>query len=154
MYLTHSNANQFITFMNCVFSGFFGCYSVFHCSNKPTIKIIDWSFLCQWANVKNQQGINIFFPLYIFLRFTIIIRNQKKTGTSDIKQSLCEKVCSVFLCYPNTAGSAKNTSFHTSDSQAVKSEKSHSACLKASSRSWFEHYFTQSININSANYNL
>ncbi len=34
------------------------CYSVFHCSNKPTIKIIDWSFLCQWANVQNQQGIN------------------------------------------------------------------------------------------------
>ncbi len=36
------------------FSGFFCCYSVSHCSNKPTIKIIDWSFLCQWANIQNQ----------------------------------------------------------------------------------------------------
>jgi hypothetical protein len=27
------------------FSGFFCCYSVTHCSNKPTIKIIDGSFL-------------------------------------------------------------------------------------------------------------
>ncbi len=26
-------------------------------SNKPTTKIIDWSFLCQWANIQNQQGI-------------------------------------------------------------------------------------------------
>ncbi len=41
--------------------GFFCCYSVSHCSNKPTIKIIDWSFLCQWANVQNQQGIKYFF---------------------------------------------------------------------------------------------
>ena len=48
------------------FPGFFCCYSVSHCSNKPTIKIIDWSFLCQWANVQNQQGIKYFFPsLYI-----------------------------------------------------------------------------------------
>ncbi len=47
------------------FSGFC-CYSVSHCSNKPTIKIIDWSFLCQWANVQNQQGIKyFFFPLYV-----------------------------------------------------------------------------------------
>ena len=44
------------------FSGFCCCYSVSHCSNKPTIKIIDWSFLCQWANVQNQQGIKTFFP--------------------------------------------------------------------------------------------
>ena len=45
------------------FSGYFCCcYSVSHCSNKPTIKIIDWSFLCQWANVQNQQGIKYFFP--------------------------------------------------------------------------------------------
>ncbi len=96
---------------------------------------------------KISRGSKKNVPLYIFLRFTIIIRNKKKTGTSDIKQSLCEKVCSVFLCYPNTAGSAKNTSFPTSDSQAVKSEKSHSASLEASSRSWFEHYFTQRLSI-------
>ncbi len=43
------------------FSGFFVCYSVSHFSNKPTLKIIDWSFLCQWANVQNQQGIKYFF---------------------------------------------------------------------------------------------
>ncbi len=36
------------------FSGFFCCYSVSRCSNKPTIKIIDWSFLCRQANVQNQ----------------------------------------------------------------------------------------------------
>ncbi len=36
---------------------FFPCYSVSHCYNKPTIKIIDWSFLCLWANIQNQQGI-------------------------------------------------------------------------------------------------
>ncbi len=47
------------------FSGFFCCYSVSHCSYKPTIKIIDWSLLCQWANIQNQQGIKYFFsPLY------------------------------------------------------------------------------------------
>ncbi len=39
----------------------FVVYSVSHCSNKPTIKIIDWSFLCQWANIQNQQGIKYFF---------------------------------------------------------------------------------------------
>ncbi len=55
-------------FFEMRFSGFFCCYSVFHWSNKPTIKIIDWSFLCQWANVQNQQGIKYFFPpLYIYL---------------------------------------------------------------------------------------
>ena len=48
------------------FSGYFCCYSVSHCSNKPTIKIIDWSFLCQWANVQNQQRLKYFLPsLYI-----------------------------------------------------------------------------------------
>ncbi len=46
----------------------FCCYSVSHCSNKPTIKIIDWPFLCQWANVQNQQGINLCFPpLYVYI---------------------------------------------------------------------------------------
>ena len=44
------------------FSGFVCWYSVSHCSNKPTIKIIDWQFLCQWANIQNQQGIKYFFP--------------------------------------------------------------------------------------------
>ena len=39
------------------FSGFFCCYSVSHCSNKPTIKMIDCSFLCQWANVQNLTQI-------------------------------------------------------------------------------------------------
>ncbi len=49
-------------FFEMHFSGFFCFYSVSHCSNKPTIKMIDWSFLCQWANVQNQQGIKYFFP--------------------------------------------------------------------------------------------
>ncbi len=35
-------------------------------SNKPTTKIIDWSFLCLWANIQNQQGIKYPTPpLYI-----------------------------------------------------------------------------------------
>ncbi len=46
-------------FFEMRFSWFFCCYSVSHCSNKPIIKIIDWSFLCQWANIQNQQGIKI-----------------------------------------------------------------------------------------------
>ncbi len=51
-------------FFEMRFSRFF-CYSVSHCSNKPTINIIDWSFLCQWANMQNQQGNKyIFAPLY------------------------------------------------------------------------------------------
>ncbi len=49
---------NFLLFWKYVFLDFFCCYSVSHCSNKPTVKIIDWSFLCQWANVQNQQGIN------------------------------------------------------------------------------------------------
>ena len=44
------------------FSGFCCCYSVSHCSKKHTIKIIDWSFICQWANVQNQQGIKNIYP--------------------------------------------------------------------------------------------
>ncbi len=44
------------------------CYSVSHCSNKPTITIIDWSFICRWANIHNQQGI-FFFPHYIYFIF-------------------------------------------------------------------------------------
>ncbi len=32
---------KIITFIKCVFLDFFCCYSVSHCSNKPTIKIID-----------------------------------------------------------------------------------------------------------------
>ncbi len=31
------------------------------CSNKPTIKIIDGSFLCKWANIHNQYGFKKFF---------------------------------------------------------------------------------------------
>ncbi len=55
-------------FFEMRFSGLFCCYSVSHCSNRPTIKIIDWSFLCQWANVQNQQGIKLFFsPLYVYI---------------------------------------------------------------------------------------
>ncbi len=42
------------------------CYSVSHCSNKPTITIIDWSFLCRWANIHNQQGIHFFPSLHLF----------------------------------------------------------------------------------------
>ncbi len=58
--------NQCPGWLQWVFLDFFCCYSVSHCSNKPTIKIIDWSFLCQWANVQNQQGIKYFFPpLYL-----------------------------------------------------------------------------------------
>ncbi len=43
-------------FLKYVFLELF-CCSVSHCSNKHTIKIIGWPFLCQWANVQNQQGI-------------------------------------------------------------------------------------------------
>ncbi len=44
-------------FFEMFFSGFFlllFCLSLF---KKPTIKIIDWSFLCLWTNVQNQQEI-------------------------------------------------------------------------------------------------
>ncbi len=47
------------------FSGLFCYYSVSHCSNKPTIKIIDW-FLCQWANVQLYKLI-YFFPLCVYI---------------------------------------------------------------------------------------
>ncbi len=39
------------------FSGFYFVVVLSHGSNKPTIKIIGWSLLCQWANVQSQQGI-------------------------------------------------------------------------------------------------
>ncbi len=49
-YLLHSLKYKSIyNFFEMRFSGFCCCYSVSHCSNKPTIKIIDWTFLCQWA---------------------------------------------------------------------------------------------------------
>ncbi len=57
------------------FSGLFCCYSVSHCSNKPTIKIIDWSFLCQWANVQNQQGIKFFF--FPTVAYTLLFTSYK-----------------------------------------------------------------------------
>ncbi len=44
-------------FFKMCFLDYFCCYSVSHWSNKPTIKIIGWLFLWQWANVQNQQGI-------------------------------------------------------------------------------------------------
>ncbi len=66
-YLIHWNVNQFITFLKCIFLDFLLLLS--RCSNKPTIKIIDWSFLGHWTNIQNQQGIKyIFSPLYIQAR--------------------------------------------------------------------------------------
>ncbi len=57
-YIFHSlKCKSIYNFFEMRFYGFFCCYSVSHCSNKPSIKIIDWSFLCQWANVQNQQVI-------------------------------------------------------------------------------------------------
>ncbi len=38
-------------------------------SNKPTTKIIDWSFLCQWANIQNQQGIK--YPPHTHTLYTV-----------------------------------------------------------------------------------
>ncbi len=56
------------------FSGFLCCCcSVSHCSNKPTIKIIDWSFLCQLANVQNHEGIKKKFPHCIYIYIYIYI---------------------------------------------------------------------------------
>ncbi len=57
-YLFHSlKCKSIYNFFEMRFPEVFCCYSVSHCSNKPTIKIIDRSFLCQWANVQNQQRI-------------------------------------------------------------------------------------------------
>ncbi len=44
-YLTHSNANQFITCFKCIFLDFICFYSVYHCSNKLTIKVIDLYYI-------------------------------------------------------------------------------------------------------------
>ncbi len=42
-YLFHSlKCKSIYNFFEMHFYGFFCCYSVSHCSNKPTIKIIDW----------------------------------------------------------------------------------------------------------------
>ncbi len=61
------NIKLIYNFFEMHFSGFFCCcYSVSHCSNKPTIKIIDWSFLCQWANVQNQQRIKYYFSPTVY----------------------------------------------------------------------------------------
>ncbi len=61
-YFFHSlKCKSIYNFFEMRFYGFC-CYSVSHCSNKPTSKIIDWSILCQWENIQNQQG--FFFPHY------------------------------------------------------------------------------------------
>ncbi len=43
-----------------------------------SIKIIDRSFLCQWANVQNQQGIKFFFfhCLYTYIYTCVCIHTQ------------------------------------------------------------------------------
>ncbi len=53
-----------LLFWNAFLWIFCCCYSVSHCSNKPTIKIIDWSFLCQRPHVQNQQGIRFGFLFF------------------------------------------------------------------------------------------
>ncbi len=56
-YLFHSlKCKSIYNLFGNVFFWIFCCYSVSHCSNKPTIEIIDWTFLCQWAK-HNQRGI-------------------------------------------------------------------------------------------------
>ncbi len=105
-YLFHSlKCKSIYNFFEMRFSGFFCYYSVSHCSYKPTIKIIDWSFLCQWANVQNHQGIKYFFPhcnninMSIFNKvslntsqdyFNMILSDQKLTQT--VLKS-CPKKC-------------------------------------------------------------
>ncbi len=59
-------------FFEMRFSGFFCCYSVSHCTNKPTIKIIDWSFLCHWQKYKISRGSNNFFPHILSIQRTPI----------------------------------------------------------------------------------
>ncbi len=58
-------------FFKICFSGFCCCYSVSHYSNKLTLKMIDWSFLCQWANAQNQLWIHFFPPLYTHIANTV-----------------------------------------------------------------------------------
>ncbi len=61
-----------LLFLNAFF-WIFCCYSVSHCSNKPTLTIIDWSFICQCANIQNQQGIKyVFSPLYVTVEFLCV----------------------------------------------------------------------------------
>ncbi len=40
-------------FLNVIFWILFVVILSLTVNNKPTIKILDWSFLCQWANVQN-----------------------------------------------------------------------------------------------------
>lgn len=63
--------------------------------------------------------------------------------------------CVLFFSADQTAGSAQNTSFPTSDSQAVKSEKK-PQCFSRSFKSQlvWALFHTDIININSANHNL
>ncbi len=101
------------------FSGIFWCNSIIHCSNKPTIKIIDWSFLSQWINLQNQQGIKFFFPtvlyskysLHNFLLYYLTILKEKKIKlwwalfvTYTIIQSVTSsEMCSLHLTHPSRA---------------------------------------------------
>ncbi len=76
-------------FFEMHFSRFFCCcYSVSHCSNEPTIKIIDWSFIFQWANVQNQQGVKCFFPtvyIYIYIYMYVYMYVCMYVWNDDIK---------------------------------------------------------------------
>ncbi len=88
--LFFQNANQFITFLMRI-SVFLllllFCYSVSHCLNKPTIKIIDRSFIFQWANVQSIS--NIFCPTVVQI-----------TGCQCSLQLICKAFLdlNVFIC--------------------------------------------------------
>ncbi len=53
------------------FSGFVVVILSLTVLNKPTVIIIDRSFLCQWANVQNQQGIKK-ITLYLVSEFEFL----------------------------------------------------------------------------------
>ncbi len=103
-YLTHLNANQFLTFLKCVFL-FFVILSLAVQINLQFYRII--IFLCQWANVQNQ----IFFPPTIYLSHRGFKHTLTSRSTSDSSEG-SELLLSAFT-FIRPSFSSFQTTFNT-----------------------------------------
>ena len=85
---------------------FSGCFIIlFHYSNKPTITIINWSFLCQWANVQNQQGIQIMFSFTVSTSLETSVNHFELCVNNDHCAVIVSNFCHPYLPFCKTSAS-------------------------------------------------
>ncbi len=98
LWLPPSTKSCFAKGWNTYFD-FFYCYSVSHCPNKPTIKIIDWSFIFQCTKSAGDQVIfsltvHIYTYKYIFFfgggGFSSRKAIHKERNSINIQSDICE----------------------------------------------------------------